>query len=144
MSISRRATLLLLGGGVVSLSAGGVVLASMSDEEFVHAVLERHLGSFVMQREELAAFVADLRVRRPRLFPSTKLTALYRTAEKLNVLEFTRANLPGERGEAIVAFERHLLGEFFAHTDVGFRSEPTQPVTYQGAAACLNPFAQFT
>ena len=143
MKISRRTALAMLGGGIIASGAGIPLVASMSDEDLVRAVLERHLGGLEMDRAELAAFLADFRDRRPWLFPSVKLATLYGMAERFEVQEFTRKALPGGRGEAITWFERHLLADFFASTDVAFRSSPQDRVTYLGSSACLNPFAKF-
>lgn len=142
MRVSRRTTLAMLGGAAVA--GGGIALvAPLSDEDLVHAVLERHLGELLMDRADIAAFLADFRLRQPWVFPSTKLTAVYGVAERLDLADLIRKVLPAEPGEDIVQFERHLLGEFHARTDVAFRSSPQDPVTYLGSGACMNPFAEF-
>ncbi len=144
MTISRRTALVILGGGIVATGAGGAFFATMADEDLVHAVLERHLGGFLISQEDLAEFLADFRKRQPWLFPPSKLAAVYGAAEKLNIQELARANMPGGRGEDITRFERHLISDFLAQTDFGFRSDVNVPVAYLGAGACLNPFARFT
>lgn len=143
MKISRRTAIAMIGGGILASGAGITLVASLSDEDLVRAVLERHLGGLEMDRADIAAFLADFRERRPWLFPPVKLATVYGVAEQLDVEEFTRKALPGGRGEDITRFERHLLAEFFAHTDVSYRSSPQDRVTHLGSSACLNPFAEF-
>ncbi len=141
MKLSRRSTFALLGGGALALGSGITFVATMSDEELVHAVLERHLGPLKMANEDMAAFLSDFRESRPWLFPPKKLSALYEVAEKLKISNVMRENLPGSRGEDLERFERHLLGEFHIKTDFSFRSSEDEPVHYLGPTACLNPFA---
>lgn len=143
MTLTRRTTLAFIGGGVIAIGTGGTFVANMSDEQLVHAVLERHLGRLVMARDEMAAFLSDLRSRRPWLFPDQKLSVIYRSAERLGLADITRKNLPGGRGDNLERFERHLLGDFHAQTDVAFRSSVEDPIHYLGFSACLNPFAEF-
>jgi hypothetical protein len=143
MKLSRRSTFAFLGGGALALGGGVTFVATMSDEELVHAVLERHLGRLEMTKEDIAAFLSDFRERRPWLFPSGKLATVYGVAERLDIADITREKLPGGRGDDLERFERHLLGEFHAKTDVAFRSSIEDPIQYLGSGACLNPFATF-
>lgn len=143
MKLSRRTTLALLGGGAVAIGTGSALVATMSDEELVHAVLERHLGRLVMAREDMAAFLSSFREGRPWLFPGTELAVVYASAERLGLADITRENLLGGRGDDLERFERHLLGDFHVQTDVAFRSSAEDPVHYLGSSACLNPFAEF-
>lgn len=143
MKLSRRSTITLLGGGALVLGGGAAFVAVQSDEELVHAVLERHLGRIEMAREDIAAFLSDFRQRWPWLFPAGKLATVYGAAERLDIADITRKRLPRGRGDDLERFERHLLGEFYIKTDISFRSSPEDPVHYLGPIACLNPFAGF-
>lgn len=143
MKLSRRTTLAVLGGSAIFIGSGIAFVATMSDEELVHAVLERHLEGLEMAKEDLSAFLADFRETRPWLFPSTKLAVFYGAAERLNISDTTRKSLLGDRSLNIERFERYLLGDFYIKTDVAFRSSPNDPVHYLGSSACLNPFAEF-
>lgn len=141
MKLSRRSTFAFLGGGVLALGGSVVFIATMSDEELVHTVLERHLGPLEIADEDLAAFLLDFREKRPFLFPSGKLATVYGVAETFDIANITRENLPGGRGDDLERFERHLLGEFHAKTDFSLRSSEEEPVHFLGPTACLNPFA---
>lgn len=143
MKISRRTALAMMGGGIAASGAGIALVAPLSDEDLVRAVLERHLGRLEIDGADIAAFLSDFRDMRPWLFPPVKLATVYGLAERFNVEDLTRKALPGGQGEDITRFERHLLAEFFASTDVAFRSSPKDRVTYLGPSACLNPFAEF-
>lgn len=143
MKLSRRSTFALLGGGALALGSGITFVATMSDEEIVHAVLEKHLGPLKMASEDMAAFLSEFRENRPWLFLPKKLLTLYGVAEKLDLSDIMRNNLTGGRGDDIERFERHLLGDFHIKTDFSFRSSEDDPVQYLGPIACLNPFAAF-
>lgn len=143
MKISRRSTFVLLGGGALTLGSGITFVATLSDEQLVHAILERHLGQVKISNEDISAFLSDFIKRAPWLFPSERLSTLYGVAEQLKISDIVRKNLPGSRGSEIERFERHLLGEFYIKTDFYFRSSDNDPVRYLGLTACLNPFAIF-
>ena len=143
MALSRRVLLAILGGGTLAAVGGVAFVAALSDEDLAHAILERHLGPIRMAQEDRAEFLAAVRDQRPWLFPPEKLAAFYGVAERLDLSEMARRNLPGERRRILEDFERHLLGDFHLLTDFAFRNTAQDEVHYLGRTACLNPFASF-
>ena len=143
MNLSRRTTLALLGSGAVAIGGGVALVATLSDEELVRMVLERHLGRIVIEDDEISAFLSDFRDSQPWMFPPTKLAAFYGTAERLGVPAIARNALPQDRQQDLERFERHLLGRFHMTTDVAFRRSVSEQIRYLGYGPCQNPFAEF-
>ncbi|MFC0199397.1 hypothetical protein [Paracoccus rhizosphaerae] len=143
MALSRRVLLAMLAGGTLAAAGGVAFVGTLSDEDLAHAILERYLGPIRMASEDRAAFLAAVRDQRPWLFPAEKLAAFYGVAERLDLTEMARRNLPGERGRILENFERHLLGDFLLLTDFAFRTTAEDQVHFLGRTACLNPFASF-
>jgi hypothetical protein len=143
IKLSRRAALLLFGGGAASLGAGYAVVRSSSDEELVRMVLERYLGQLKITADDLRSFTQEFRRRNPSSFPTEKLADLAALLEGLGLAKAVRSVLPGDRGPRLEEFERWLLAEFYLLTDYAGRQSPDEPVRFVGPQLCVNPFANF-
>ncbi|GGL71768.1 hypothetical protein [Wenxinia marina] len=138
-AVIAAGTSLIVAGAVTGVAIGRDV--PMTD--LFRRVLERYLGHLNMPDDDLDQFANAFSERRGWQVPHGKLASGYEAAHIVGLPEMSRRILPAEYNRRLEAFDRHLLGDFYLYTTIGYREDPQEEVYYLGPTPCQNPFAEF-
>ncbi|MBD8678337.1 hypothetical protein [Sphingomonas sp. CFBP 13720] len=132
----RQSIATIIGGGVVGLAGLGFV--GGRETGLIDSILRRVVGPYRMDDDQFTAFVADLAT--PQGAAARAKFALYRAVSVTDpdtLLRFA----PTSIGDKYAMYERRVVTNFLTRTDY-LTVGPTGTATFNGEAACRNPFAK--